>query len=267
MIYNISLALLSSYPEQDVVIRSSDPTALVKAALGDASNRIKGVQLLSPGLNIDELAALPPSVEIDLHVTDSPQEGGTIPAWSKLFKDRSARLVLPVVTGFSEPAKEALRAGLSILLLMDQPYQALVEELKDLFVFFAREPDVKAPAEFFYSLFSSFLTKQTASLWAIQQEHPFSHRYVTDSGKVTLSQRLERIVFGSGLAGFLAQHKLNLFVRKEECCSCKFFSCCEGYFKLPRDGYSCSAIKKLFGLMQNTAAELRADLSQAPAEE
>jgi len=142
-----------------------------------------------------------------------------------------------------------------------------VEELKDLFVFFAREPDVKAPAEFFYSLFSSFLNKQVASLWGIQEEHPFSHRYVMDSGKVTLSQRLERTVFASGLAGFLAQHKLNLFVRKEECCSCKFFNCCEGYFKLPRDGYSCSAIKKLFELMQNTATELRADLSQAPAEE
>jgi hypothetical protein len=267
MIYKVPLALLSSYPEQDVVIRSSDPTALVEAALGDANNRIKGVQLLSPGQRIEALAALPPSVEIDLCLTDLPQEAGTIPAWSKLFKDHAARLVLPVVPGFSEPAKEALRAGLSMLLLIDQPDQALVEELKELFVFFAREPDVKAPAEFFYSLFVSFLNKQTASLWGIQEEHPFSYRYVTDSGKVTLSQRLERTVFGSGLAGFLAQHKLNLFVRKEECCSCKFFSCCEGYFKLPRDGYSCSAIKKLFGLMQDTAAELRADLSQAPAEE
>ncbi len=267
MIYNIPLALLSSYPEQDVVIRSSDTTALVKAALGDASSRIKAVQLLSPGPSIDELAALPPAVEIDLHVTELPQEAGIILAWAKLFKDRSARLMLPVVTGFSEPAKDALRGGLSILLMIDQPDAALVEELQDLFVFFAREPDVKAPAEFFYSLFSSFLTKQLASLWAIQQEHPFSHRYVTDSGNVTLSQRVERTVFASGLAGFLAQHKLNLFVRKEECCSCRFFTHCEGYFKLPRDGYSCSAIKKLFGLMQDTAAELRADLSQAPAEE
>ncbi|MGO9118670.1 MAG: hypothetical protein ACLQPD_13825 [Desulfomonilaceae bacterium] len=263
MIYNVPLALLSSYPEVNVVIRSSDPTSLVKAALGDASNGIKAVQLLSPDQRVEELAVLPPSMEIDLCLIELHQEAGIIPVWSKLFKDRAARLVLPVVTGFSEPAKEALRAGLSVMLVIDQPDAALVGELKDLFVFFAREPDVKAPAEFFYSLFGSFLNNQVASLWGIQEEHPFSHRYVTDSGNVTLSHRLERTVYGSGLASFLANHKLNLFVRKEECCSCTFFSHCEGYFKLPRDGYSCSAIRKLFDLMQDTAAELRADLSQA----
>ena len=139
MIYNVPLALLSSYPKEDVVIRSSDPAALVKAALGDASNRIKAVQLLSPGQRIAGLAALPPSVEIDLCLTELHQEDGIIPVWSKLFKDRAARLVLPLVTGFSEPAKEALRAGLSVMLVIDQPDEALVEELKDLFVFFARE--------------------------------------------------------------------------------------------------------------------------------
>jgi len=173
-------------------------------------------------------------------------------------------LVLSVVPGFNQVAKEALRAGLRIVLVVDQPDEALVEDLKDLFVFFTRQPDVKAPVEFFYSLFRSFLTKRVESLWQIQEEHPSSYRYVTESGVVTLSERLDHTAYGSGLAGFLADHKLNLFVRKEECCSCMFFSHCEGYFKLPRDRYLCSAVKKLFALMRDTAAELRTDLSQAP---
>ncbi len=264
MIYNVPLALLSSYPEEKVIIRGSDPVALVKAAAADVKGRITAVQLLSPGWNAGELVALPESVRIDLCLADLHQEAGIIPVWSKLLNDRAVRLVLPVVTGFGDMAKDPLRAGLSILLVMDQPNEALVEELKELFVFFAREPDVKAPVEFFYSIFRSFLTKRPAFLWEIQGEHPFSHRYITDSGEVTLSKRLERTVYGSGLAGFLANHKLNLFVRKEECCSCSFFSHCEGYFKLPRDGYSCSAIMGLIELMRDAAAELRADLSQAP---
>jgi hypothetical protein len=33
---------------------------------------------------------------------------------------------------------------------------------------------------------------------------------------------------------------------------------------LPRDGYSCRAVKQLFDLMWDTAAELRIDLSHAP---
>lgn len=264
MVYNVPLALLSSYCDEDVVVRSSDPGALVEAALEDDSTRIKAVQLLSPGRRADELIVLPPSVAIYLCLMELHQDEGIIPVWSQFFKDRSVRLVLPVVTGFGQVAKEAMRAGLRIMLVIDQPDEALVEDLKDIFVFFTREPDVKEPVDFFYSLFSSFLTKRVESLWQIQEEHPSSYRYVTESGEVTLSKRLDHTTYDSDLASFLADYKLNLFVRKEECCSCRFFSHCEGYFKLPRDGYSCRAIKKLFDLMWDTATELRTDLSQAP---
>jgi hypothetical protein len=264
MVYNVPLALLSSYRDEDVVVRSSDPEALVKAALEGDSTRIRAVQLLSPGQRADELIVLPPSVANDFCLGELHQDEGITPVWSRFLKDRSVRLMLPVVKGFGQVAKEAMRAGLRIMLVIDQPDDTLVEDLKDIFVFFTREPDVKAPAEFFYTLFSSFLTKRVESLWQIQEEHPSSYRYATESGEVTLSKRLDHTVYGSDLSSFLADHKLDLFVRKEECCSCKFFSHCEGYFKLPRDGYSCRAIKKLFDLVWDTAAELRTDLSQAP---
>jgi hypothetical protein len=131
-------------------------------------------------------------------------------------------------------------------------------------VFFIREPDVREPVDLFSGLLGSFLTKRVESLWKIQEEHPSSRRYVTDSGEVTLSKRLADLVHGPNLANFLSDHKLNLFVRKEECCTCRFFSHCEGFFKLPRDGYACSAIKEFFTQVWDVAAELRTDLSKAP---
>ncbi len=91
------------------------------------------------------------------------------------------RLIVPVVTGFSQTVKEALRAGMRVGLDIGQPSYTAVEELKDTFAFFAREPDVKEPVDLFYGLLRSFLTKRVESIWRIQEEHPSSYRYVTDT--------------------------------------------------------------------------------------
>jgi len=264
MIYNIPLALLSSYPDENVVVRSSDPRALVKAALEDSSGRVKSVQLLSPGKKAEDLRDLPLSTPVDLCLTDAHSDKGILPMWRKLLEGRAVRLVVPVVAGFGHLVKEALRADLRVRLRIDQPDDDSVRELEDCFVFFIREADVKEPVDFFYGLFRSFLTKRVESLWQIQEEHPASNCYVTDAGEATLSERLAQAEHGPDLATFLANHKLNLFVRREECCTCRFFKHCEGYFKLPRDGYACSGIKEFLELVWDAATELRADLSQAP---
>jgi hypothetical protein len=264
MIYKVPATLLSSYANEDVIVRSPDPTALAKAVLDDDSCRIKSVQLLSPGNGAEALNDLPRSTAIDLCLTESQQDSGMVPVWRKLLKGRAVRLVVPVAAGFSHAVKEALRAGMRVGLDVDQPADAAVAELKDSFVFFTREPDVKEPVDLFYGLFRSFLTKRVESVWQIQEEHPSSYRYVTDAGEVTLARRLVNGMRDSNPDTLLVDHKLNLFVRKEECCTCRFFNYCEGYFKLPRDGYSCSAVKEFLGLVWDVAAELRCDLSQAP---
>ncbi|MBI4962263.1 MAG: hypothetical protein HY913_03215 [Desulfomonile tiedjei] len=264
MIYKVPLPLLPSYPTENLAVRSSDSAALVKAALDDGSGRIKSVQLLAPGRGIEELRDLPPSVQVDLCLTEASPDKGTLLPWRKVLEGQAVRLVVPVVAGFSDVVKEALQAGLRVGLEIDQPQTGLVKELQDCFVFFIREADVKEPVDLFYGLFRSFLTKKVESLWQIQEEHPASYRYVTDTGEVTLSERLANATQGANLETFMADHKLNLFVRKEECCSCRFFSHCEGYFKLPKDGYSCSAIKDFLNQILESSAELRADLAQAP---
>jgi hypothetical protein len=264
MLYKVPLALLSSYANEDVIVRSSDPAALVKAVLENDSGRIKAVQLLSPGSGMEALGDLPRSMAIDLCLMESQQDSGMVPVWRKVLKGRAVRLVVPVVTGFSQAVKEALRAGMRVGLDIDQPGGAAVAELKDGFVFFTREPDVKEPVDLFYGLFRSFLTKRVESLWQIQEEHPSSYRYVTDSGEATLSRRLTDGMHDSNPETLLVDHKLNLFVRKEECCTCRFFNYCEGYFKLPKEGYSCSAVKEFLGLVWDVAAELRLDLAQLP---
>ncbi len=263
MLSNIPVELLSSYSDQEVVIRSSDPGSLVTAALETSDDRIKRVQLLSPGQDIDTLCALAPTVPIDICLTEWSQPG-EISRWSELFGDRSVRLVVPVMNDFGRVVREALRANLRVMLEVDQPSETVVDELEDTFIFFVREPEVKQPIDLFNGLLRSFLTKQVESLWRIQEEHPSSYRYIRDTGEVSLSRRLAHAVDGFEASSFLAEHKLDLFLRKDECCTCRFFSRCEGYFKLPVPGYSCSAVKEFLTLVWDCAEELRTDLSQFP---
>lgn len=262
MIYNVPCALLPSYSDQNVVIRGSECDSLVEAVAQVEWERVNSVQLLSPSDCVAELRHLPPSMSIDLCVTDMPTGSDLVPGWARLLDGHSVRVVVPVITGFSEVVKAALGAGLRVKLEINQPDASLVNELMDSLTFFIRERYVKEPVDLFYGLFRSFLTKQVESLWHIQEEHPSSHRYVKDSGEVTLSKRLSTVVCASDAATLLPDHKLNLFRTKIECCTCRFFYHCEGYFKLPSDRFKCSEIKKFFKLVEDYAVELRNDLAQ-----
>lgn len=264
MIYNVPLALLSSYSDQNVVIRSSECAALVKAVAQVECERVNSVQLLSPSDCLTELRQLPPPMGIDLYVNDVHTGSDLVVAWSRALDGHPIRVMIPVIAGFSELVRAALRAGLRVKLEIGQPDGRLVNELMACLAFFIREPYVKEPVDLFYGLFRSFLTKQVESLWSIQEEHPSSHRYVTDSGEVTLSKRLSYVGCTSDAATFLADHKLNLFRAKTECCTCRFFCHCEGYFKLPSEGFKCSEIKTFFKLVEDYASELRNDLSELP---
>jgi len=264
MIYKVPLSLLSSYAGEDVVVRSSDAAALVKAVCEDRSGRIKAVQLLSPCNKVEVLGGLPQSMAIDLCLMNILQDNGMVSVWRKRLEDRPVRLIVPVIPGFSDTLKQALRSGIRVGLDIDQPSDAAVEELQESFTFFTREPDVKEPVDLFYGLFRSLLTRRVESLWLIQEEHPSGYRYVTDLGGMTLSRRLSNSGKVLNPETFFLDHKANLFLNKEECCACRYFSHCEGYFKLPREGYSCVAIKEFFALVWDVAAELRQDLSQAP---
>jgi len=253
--------LLPSYTDHDVLVRGTDPLGLVKSVLEASGGRIKAVQLFSPGREIEALNALPPAIAIDLYLTDLRQSEG-IPKWNDLMKGRAIRLVVPVIHGFSRVVKEALRATLRVALEIGQPNGTVVDEIEDTFMYFVRQPEVTQPVDLFSRLLTSFLTGRADSLWRIQEEHPSWNRYVTDAGEVFLSSRLASVVPGSNANDFLAEHKLNLFLRKDECCTCRFFSHCEGYFKLPVRSYDCSAIKVFLALVRDCAAELRTDLSQ-----
>jgi hypothetical protein len=263
MIYTIPLELVPSYKDRDIVVRSADAGALVNAAQKDSDKRIKRVQLLNPRRGVEKLSLLPGSMPIDLCLAEAGALNGLSSEWTKLARSHALRLVVPVIPGFGNLMKAALRAGLRVKLEIDQPDNESVDELMDGFIFFTQELDVKEPVDLFFGLFRSFFTKQVESLWKIQEESPLSSRYVTNAGAETISKRLESIDLPGDLSTFLADHKLKLFVNKEECCSCRFFDRCEGYFKVPRPGYSCFDIKRFFELVSGMAGELRADLAQA----
>jgi hypothetical protein len=263
MVYKIPLELGPSYKDQNIVVRSADAGALVKAAQNDTHRRIMRIQLLNPRRGVEDAGLLPTSMPIDLCLTESRELSGVKPEWTKLAKSHTVRLVVPVVHGFRKVMKDALQAGLRVKLEIDQPDEESVRELMDGFIFFTQELDVKEPVDLFFGLFRSFFSKKVESLWEIQEEHPHLSRYVTDTGAETISKRLESADLSGDLSTFLADHKLRLFVNRSECCSCRFFDRCEGYFKVPRPGYDCLDIKRFFGLVSKMAGDLRADLAQA----
>ena len=141
----------------------------MKAVQEDDRERIKSVQLLTPYQASEGLSLLPQSMPIDLCLSEPHVRDSLSPEWITLGKTHSVRLIVPVLPGFSLIMKAALRAGLRVMLEIDQPNKELVDELIDGFIFFTLEPDVKEPVDPFFSLFRSFFAKKAQSLWQIQE--------------------------------------------------------------------------------------------------
>ena len=212
--------------------------------------------------NVDALLHLPDSAAIDLVVDDPEAQFSKIYRFAEFLQRHTVRVTVRGVPGMTKAVKIAQALNFSVRLEVNQPEGPVVDELITLAEYYLRGSTVTSPIEPFHSLFLSFLSGKPTSLWSLQEEDPAVDRYVTDEGSVAFSKRLVSLgIPENQLAGFLEQH-MSACSEADECAACEFFSRCRGFFKLPDKGYQCGRVKRLFGLLNEAAIEMRKDEQQ-----
>ena len=261
LIYNIPATALGKYKDKTVIVRSDDARALTEAFSSVARENLSVLQVLSKDCDADALLHLSDSAAIDLALDHPTEDFGRLYRFAELTQKHLVRVTVRVAPGMTKAVKIAQALNFSVKLEINQPDAAVVDELIALAEYYLRGSTVSSPVEPFHSLFLSFLSGKPASLWSLQEEDTAVDRYVTDEGSVAFSKRLVSLgIPENEFKGFLEQH--TSVCLEDECAACEFFSRCRGYFKVPAKGYRCDHVKRLFGLLNEAAIEMRKDEQQ-----
>jgi hypothetical protein len=260
--YNIPAAMVDSYKDCNLIIRSSDPRELARVGSNVEEEALIRVDLLGLHDDVESLADLPPSVPIEIVLGDAVDELGALYSFQGLGKNRPVSINMNVIPGFQKAVKVAVSLGFGASLEVTQPDQALIDEMKSSLEYYLHNTMVDQPVEFFHSLLIAFYDESPRTMWNIQFEDPQYDRYVTDGGALVLSHRLSDVHMPEGESDFLDQLRLDLLAEKGECSICPFFRNCVGYFKLPDRSYSCTHVKELLQMMKEAGKELRTEFAK-----
>ena len=113
------------------------------------------------------------------------------------------------------------------------------------------------PVEFFHSVLLTVLHGVDDSVWAIQEEDPATHRYVTDDHFEAMSRRRQREPANPAFVEELGER---LRADGAECVGCEFAAVCRGYFKWPDRDYDCGGVKAIFGGIRAAAEGIAEDI-------
>lgn len=264
LVYNIPLSMARAYRGRDTVVRAHHPADLVAKLADEDLKQLSYIQLLTPGHEIDCLRRWEPPVPVDLVMRNPQADLPLLYQCTPLLSQRPIRVSISVVPGFGKAVRLAASLKLAVKLEVSQPNQALLEELLQVVDYYLHHSTVVQPIEFFHSLFVGFYRQERTTLWTIQEEDPALFRYVTETGEEALSERLAEVKLGKDGGSFVKRFKQKLMVEGAECCSCDFLDCCAGYFKLPRNEFSCDGVRILLQTLLEASAELRRDLAALP---
>ena len=261
--YNVPLAFIDSYPDRPLIVRATDPAAVVQYLSPQHMSRLVALQLLDISADLQELEEWHPGLPIEVVVGDPEGEVMKLYRLCRLQRTHPVRVVLPIVPGFSKAVRVASFLQLPVKLEGAQPNATLIEELSETLDFFLHNKAVSQPIEYFSGLLTTVIHKHPVTLWDIQEEGPSLVRYVDDSGTETLARRPFRVP-DSDLKTFHFELTKRVLSPEAECSSCEFFLNCGGYFKWPNPDYSCEGIKRVFRRLRDAALELHDDLSLYP---
>lgn len=261
--YNVPLAFIDSYPDRPLIVRATDPAAVVQYLSPQHMSRLVALQLLDISADLQELEEWHPGLPIEVVVGDPEGEVMKLYRLCRLQRTHPVRVVLPIVPGFSKAVRVASFLQLPVKLEGSQPDAMLIEELSETLDFFLHNKAVSQPIEYFSGLLTTVIHKHPVTLWDIQEEGPSLVRYVDDSGTETLARRPFRVP-DSDLKTFHFELTKRVLSPEAECSSCEFFLNCGGYFKWPNPDYSCEGIKRVFRRLRDAALELHDDLSLYP---
>ena len=261
--YNVPLAFIDSYPDHPLIVRVTDPVAVVQNVSPQDLNRLVALQLLDISADLEALDGWNPGLPIEVVLADPEAETMKLYRLCRLQQSHPVRVVVPIVPGFSKAVRVASFLQLPVKLEGAQPDQALIEELSEALDFFLHNKAVSQPIEYFSGLLTTVIHKQPVTLWDIQEEHPALVRYVDERGAETLARR-PFTAENEDLNSFQFELTKRVLSPESECSSCEFFLNCGGYFKWPERDFSCEGIKRVFRRLRHAAFELHDDLSLYP---
>lgn len=262
-VYNVTLALVDSYPNRPLIIRAFDPLVVIQALLPEELENVVALQLLDISADLDVLELWNPGLPIEVVLKDPESETMKLYRLCKLQRSHPVRVVIPIVPGFSKAARVASFLRLPVKLEGGQPDPSLVDELAETLEFFLHNSAVSEPVDYFNGLLTALLHKLPVTLWSIQEEDPSLVRYVTDDGKETLARRPFEVP-EENLDKFQFELTKRVLSPDAECASCEFFMNCGGYFKWPERDYSCDGMLRVLRRLRDAAYELQDDLSLYP---
>lgn len=262
--YNVPLALIGSYPNRRLIVRSNDPRAVVETIQTQHLSNLVSLQLLDISADLELLEAWNPGLPIEMVLKDPESETMKLYRLCKLQRSHPVRVVIPVVPGFSKAARVSSFLNLPVKLEGAQPGAELIEELSETLDFFLHNRAVSQPVDYFSGLLVAILHKLPLTLWEIQEEYPGMVRYVTDDGAEAVARR-PFTAEHEDLDTFHFELTKRMLSFESECASCEFFLNCGGYFKWPNPEFSCEGIKQILQKLREAAYELQDDLSLYPA--
>jgi hypothetical protein len=261
--YNVPLALIDSYPDRPLIVRATDPAAVVHHVSRSQLSRIVALELHDISADMEVLEEWNRGLPVEVVLANPEAETMKLYRLCRLQRLHPVRVVVPIVPGFSKAARVASFLQLPVKLEGAQPDSALVEELSETLDFFLHNKNVLQPIEYFSGLLTAVIHKHPVTLWDIQEEAPAMVRYVHDNGTETVARR-PFTREACDLDRFQFELTKRVLSADAECCSCEFFLNCGGYFKWPNPDYSCEGIKRVFQALRDSALELHDDLSLYP---
>jgi hypothetical protein len=258
VVYNIPVQSFDAYRDRQVIVRAKEPSELAERLNQSDLKNVVYVQLLSPSVDVEPLTHWGDSVPIDIVVRDPVQDFPLLYNFAKLLDKHPVRVSVFTSPGFSKAVILALALNFAVKLEVGQPDDAVIGELQEVLDRYLHRPNVSRPVEFFHSIFQSFYTRESSSLWFVQEEDPEQFRFVADDGGMeTISSRFGGIALhtNGGLHNAPAGSA-------SECDTCEFLDLCGGYFKWPDKEFSCAGVKSLFATMSGAAQDLRIDMER-----
>lgn len=262
VLYSVPSARMREYSEHAVVVRFEDVRQVLDTDPASLLPHLRWVQLLRVDAEGEGLLAWSRGVPIEL-VLSRPADYPYLYAYTGLRENHPLRVVLRAERGVGRAARVALALGLPVRLLVRQPEPGVVEEMAEVLDLYLHQATVAAPVEFYQSMLLVLFHGGGGTLWASQGEDPAFVRYVTESGGLSVSQRLDDVALEGPPGAFLTEFQATVLAEGGECRACEFRDGCGGYFKLPDRTFSCRHIVVLLGRLAEAARELRRDAACA----
>lgn len=201
----------------------------------------------------------PAGMPLDVVVAEPQTEAPGLYALSRVRHDHPLRVTIHVVPGVTHAGHVAMALQLPVRLLPLQASADALAELHPLLDIYLHDARTVAPVEFFHSALAHWLHGDPTTLWqSLEQDPAFYQRFgkgpedpapnAPPRDPAFVAARLERLVAGGG-----------------ECASCRFRRMCGGYFKWPDASYPCAPVLPLLASLEQAAAQVTRDLSEADA--